>query len=148
MCQPCVGRHCAASLPSSCFGAASWRNLAISQAPFTELRLCLASTKLVWTHLAYIRYLCCFSPHCNKPKCYAVHLPNRLRNGRYHSGIQSPPPLPWQPPWFLFSSYSSPISKQALYLCLICSYDESREEGKKEAKEIRTCSSSDRTWWE
>lgn len=115
--------------------------LLFSRLLFTELRLCLASTKLVWTHLAYIGYLCCFSPHCNKPKCYAVHLPNRLRNGRYHSRIQSPPhlpPLPWQPPWFLFSSYSfPPISKQALYSCLICS-DGEESKKKKEVKIIRT----------
>lgn len=69
------------------------------------LGLCSPSTILVWANLVYIRYL--FSPHCNKPKCYTVHLPDTLRNGRYHSGIH-PLSLPWQPPDFFFSSYSPP----------------------------------------
>lgn len=69
------------------------------------LGLCLPSTILVWAHLVYIRYLFCFSPHCNKPKCCTVHLPNTLRNGRDHSGI-SPLWSPWQPPDSFSLSYS------------------------------------------
>lgn len=75
---------------------------------FCLLGLCLPSTILVQAHLVYIRYLFCFSPHCNKPKCCTVHLTNTLRNGRDHSRI-SPLSSPWQPSDSFLppSSYSS-----------------------------------------
>lgn len=73
------------------------------------LGLCLPSTILVRAHLVYIRYLFCFSPHCNKPKCCTVHLPNTLRNGWDHSGISSLITMATTRLLFLsFFSFSSP----------------------------------------
>lgn len=76
--------------------------------------MCSPSSILVLAHLVYIRYLLCFSPHCNKPKCCTVHLPNTLCNGRDHSGISSHHHGNHQTLFFVSSSPLPPLSYSSL----------------------------------